>query len=108
MKVLNFGSLNLDYVYDVDHFVLPGETLDTLGRSVKCGGKGMERCFISKAQLLECTTNPNMCRTQLHLRLDQPLDYFLERSIGNHHVIVRGDHADRLTVILRMLGATPI
>ena len=75
---------------------------------VKCGGKGMERCFISKAQLLECTTNPNMCRTQLHLRLDQPLDYFLERSIGNHHVIVRGDHADRLTAILRMLGATPI
>ena len=75
---------------------------------VKCGGKNMERCFISKAQLLECTTNPNMCRTQLHLRLDQPLDYFLERSIGNHHVIVRGGHADRLTVILRMLGATPI
>ena len=75
---------------------------------VKCGGKGMERCFISKAQLLECTTNPNMCRTQLHLRLDQPLDYFLERSIGNHHVIIRGDHADRLTAILRMLGATPI
>ena len=72
---------------------------------VKCGGKGMERCFISKAQLLECTTNPNMCRTQLHLRLDQPLDYFLERSIGNHHVIIRGDHADRLTAILRMLGA---
>ena len=75
---------------------------------VKCGGKGMERCFISKAQLLECTSNPNMCRTQLHLRLDQPLDYFLERSIGNHHVIVRGDHADRLTAILRMLGATPL
>lgn len=75
---------------------------------VKCGGKGMERCFISKAQLLECTTNPNMCRTQLHLRLDQPLDYFLERSIGNHHVIIRGDHADRLTAILRMLGANPI
>jgi hypothetical protein len=49
-----------------------------------------------------------MCRTQLHLRLDQPLDYFLERSIGNHHVIVRGDHSDRLTAILRMLGANPI
>ena len=58
---------------------------------VKCGGKGMERYFISRARLLECTTNPNMCRTQLHLRLDEPLDYFLERSIGNHHVIVRGN-----------------
>ena len=75
---------------------------------VKCGGKGMERFFISRARLLECTTNPNMCRTQLHLRLDEPLDYFLERSIGNHHVIVRGDRVALLTSVFRMLGATPI
>lgn len=75
---------------------------------VKCGGKGMERYFISKAQLLECTSNPNMCRTQLHLRLEQPLDYFLERSIGNHHVIVRGDHAARIETALRLLGATSV
>ena len=72
---------------------------------VKCGGKSMERFFISKARLLECTSNPNMCRTQLHLRLDEPLDYFLERSIGNHHVIVRGDHSARLTTVLKMLGS---
>ncbi len=72
---------------------------------VKCGGKNMERCFISKARLLECTTNPNMCRTQLHLRLEEPLDYFLERSIGNHHVIIRGDHVEKLHTVLRMLGA---
>ena len=75
---------------------------------VKCGGRGMEHFFISKARLLECTTNPNMCRTQLHLRLDEPLDYFLERSIGNHHVIIRGDHTARLTTVFRLLGATPV
>ena len=75
---------------------------------VKCGGRGMERFFISKARLLECTTNPNMCRTQLHLRLDEPLDYFLERSIGNHHVIVRGDHVNRLTAVLRLIGSQQI
>ena len=74
---------------------------------VKCGGAGMERCFISKARLLQCTSNPNMCRTQLQLRLEQPLDYFLERSIGNHHVIVRGDHATRIETALRLLGSTP-
>jgi len=72
---------------------------------VKCGGKNMEHYFLSKAQLLECTSNPNMCRTQLHLRLDEPLDYFLERSIGNHHVIVRGDHAQRIEATLRQLGS---
>ena len=27
MKILNFGSLNIDHVYGVDHFVRPGETL---------------------------------------------------------------------------------
>ena len=26
MKVLNIGSMNLDYVYQVDHIVQPGET----------------------------------------------------------------------------------
>jgi L-fucose isomerase-like protein len=74
---------------------------------VKCGGRSMERFFISKAQLLECTTNPNMCRTQLHLRLDEPLDYFLERSIGNHHVIIRGDRVERLTTVFKLLDARP-
>ena len=43
MRVLNFGSLNLDYVYGVDHFVLPGETQDSLSRSVKYGGKGLNQ-----------------------------------------------------------------
>ncbi len=72
---------------------------------VKCGGANMERFFISSARLLECTTNPNMCRTQLHLRLDEPLDYFLERSIGNHHVIVRGDHVEKLIAVFKQLAA---
>ena len=72
---------------------------------VKCGGANMERFFISRARLLECTTNPNMCRTQLHLRLDEPLDYFLERSIGNHHVIVRGDHVEKLIAVFKQLAA---
>ena len=43
MKVLNFGSLNLDYVYDVDHMVAPGETLASTERTVFCGGKGLNQ-----------------------------------------------------------------
>lgn len=43
MKVLNFGSLNLDYVYRVDHFVQPGETLSALSQEVKAGGKGLNQ-----------------------------------------------------------------
>ena len=43
MRVLNFGSLNLDYVYQVDHFVRPGETLAAASRAVKAGGKGLNQ-----------------------------------------------------------------
>jgi len=43
MKILNFGSLNIDYVYQVPHFLRPGETLSSTGREVFCGGKGLNQ-----------------------------------------------------------------
>lgn len=43
MKILNFGSLNLDYVYQVERFVQPGETLSALSQCVNCGGKGLNQ-----------------------------------------------------------------
>ena len=43
MKILNFGSLNLDYIYRVEHFVQPGETLSAVSQSVSPGGKGLNQ-----------------------------------------------------------------
>ena len=43
MKVLNLGSMNIDYVYSVDHIILPGETESTGGMSVFLGGKGINQ-----------------------------------------------------------------
>ena len=43
MKILNFGSLNMDYVYRVPYLVKPGETLSSLERSVHFGGKGLNQ-----------------------------------------------------------------
>ena len=43
MRVLNFGSLNLDYVYSVPHIVQPGETISAFGRDVFTGGKGLNQ-----------------------------------------------------------------
>jgi ribokinase len=43
MKVFTIGSLNLDYVYQVDHFVCPGETIGSLGMNVFPGGKGLNQ-----------------------------------------------------------------
>ena len=43
MKILNFGSLNLDYVYQVDHFVVPGETISADSMVINAGGKGLNQ-----------------------------------------------------------------
>lgn len=43
MKIYNLGSLNIDYVYAVDHFVAAGETLSSKGMAVFPGGKGLNQ-----------------------------------------------------------------
>ncbi|MDO4492471.1 MAG: ribokinase [Clostridia bacterium] len=43
MRILNFGSLNIDYVYRVDSFIRPGETKASKSLSVNCGGKGLNQ-----------------------------------------------------------------
>ena len=43
MKILNFGSLNLDLVYQMPHFVRAGETLSSTSFSRNVGGKGLNQ-----------------------------------------------------------------
>lgn len=41
--ILNFGSLNIDYVYSLDHIVREGETEASLDYQVFAGGKGLNQ-----------------------------------------------------------------
>lgn len=43
MKILNFGSLNYDYVYSLPHIVTPGETIASTKMETFCGGKGLNQ-----------------------------------------------------------------
>lgn len=43
MKIINFGSCNIDYVYSLHHIVAPGETEATSGMAVFPGGKGLNQ-----------------------------------------------------------------
>lgn len=43
MKILNFGSLNIDYVYSLSHFVQKGETITSDMLNVFAGGKGLNQ-----------------------------------------------------------------
>lgn len=43
MKIFNLGSLNIDHVYAVSHFVRPGETLSADRLQIFPGGKGLNQ-----------------------------------------------------------------
>jgi len=42
-SIINFGSLNLDFVYTVNHVVQPGETVASMDRQLFFGGKGLNQ-----------------------------------------------------------------
>jgi ribokinase len=43
MDIVNFGSLNIDYVYSVEHIAAPGETISSKSLEVFAGGKGLNQ-----------------------------------------------------------------
>ena len=54
MKVLNFGSLNLDYTYQVSHILRPGETILAKDVSMNLGGKGFNQSVALSRAGLAC------------------------------------------------------
>ena len=45
MKMVVFGSLNIDKVYSLEHFVRPGETISAMKMEQFCGGKGFNQAI---------------------------------------------------------------
>ena len=63
----------------------------------------LQRSFITEGELVCNESKPDLCRTQMVIRLTNPADaaYFLTRPIGNHHIILPGRHKKLLEEIQR-------
>lgn len=63
----------------------------------------ISRCFVSEGKLLSCQSEPNLCRTQMLIKLDNKEDcnYFFREPIGNHHIIIPGRYKEILEGLLR-------
>lgn len=58
----------------------------------------LSRWFLAEGTLVQNLSEPNLCRTQVLIRLDDPSQssYFLNDPIGNHHIILPGRQRDLL------------
>lgn len=55
MRILNFGSLNIDHVYQLEHIVAPGETIAAPTLHHMSGGKGLNQSIaLAKAGAQVC------------------------------------------------------
>ena len=69
----------------------------------KWGGPRLDRYFVAEAQAVETPYSNHFCRTQITLNVDlRP--YLLQHSIGNHHVIIQGRHAEGIREAMGKLG----
>jgi len=58
----------------------------------KLSGDG-KNYFVSGGEIIENLNKESLCRTQIRMKVDEDIKYFLQNSIGNHHLICRGDNS---------------
>lgn len=94
MKVLCFGSLNIDYTYKVDHFVQKGETLSSGGLQAFGGGKGLNQSAALAKAGCEVYHAGSIGKDGLFL-----LDMLKEAGAHTEYVRVMGDEKSGHAII---------
>lgn len=105
MKILNFGSLNIDYVYSVESFVKAGETISSRNLNEFCGGKGLNQSIaIAKAGCKVYHAGKiGLDGEMLKLELEKAkvdTTYLLQGSGRNGHAIIQVDENGQNSIIL--------
>jgi hypothetical protein len=63
----------------------------------KVGGNYLNHFVFKSAKLINNLNSEFACRTQVLVDFDdKDIDYFLEDPIGNHHILVEGNHYELL------------
>ncbi len=92
------SNLRLDTHYESDRGVgMHGDFARGPITVVRVGGNRMERLWLAEGEILRPGDEPDLCRTQVEIRLeDGAADQLLSDPLGNHLVMIRGHHANRL------------
>lgn len=69
---------------------------------LKCGGECLDEYYLTTGTLTENTNYINMCRTQVRVRLNSSVGYFLRNPLGNHHILLQGNYETQLQEFMQM------
>jgi len=105
VKVLNYGSLNIDYVYSVDHIAQIGETILSDSLKTFCGGKGLNQS-IALAKAGVAVNHAGLIGEDGDILLDICKEYGVDTTYikkvpaQGGHTIIQVDKEGRNNIIL--------
>ena len=67
-------------------------------------GSSLSEFYVSEGAILNNDYRLDRCRTQIKIKLDSNVDYFLKSSLGNHHLIIYGHKKEEIKNYLTKLG----
>lgn len=105
MRILNFGSLNIDHIYRVTHIVSPGETIAASSLSFAAGGKGLNQSIaLAKSGLLTyhagCIGTDGMPLKQILTDSGVKLDYLEPVDSVNGHAIIQVNDQGQNSIVI--------
>ncbi len=105
MKVLNYGSLNVDYTYSVPHIIVGGETMASLEMHEYCGGKGLNQSIaLAKAGLdvwhAGIIGNDGSMLLEACAKAGVHTDYIRQMDVRGGHTIIQVDENGQNCIIL--------
>ena len=69
---------------------------------LKCGGECIDEYFVSRGHIVDNTELPLLGRTQLKIMMDKSVGYFYNHNLGNHHIIITGDHVQVIKEFMQL------
>ncbi len=105
MKILNFGSCNIDYVYSLDHIVAIGETETTNKLEIFPGGKGLNQSIaVAKAGLkiyhAGCVGANSSMLTDILSENNVDISYLKKSDESTGHAIIQVDRKGENSIFL--------
>ena len=105
MGIINFGSMNVDHVYSMPHFVQPGETLQSNAYNIYCGGKGLNQS-VAAARAGAKTIHAGMCGKGGEMLLEflgsngVELSFLGKPDVAQGHAIIQVSESGENSIIL--------
>ncbi len=66
----------------------------------KIGGSALDNYYVDEGLSKQKPFMGNLCRTQITIKPNKDMGYFLNNPLGNHHIITRGKYMDRIKKVM--------